>query len=294
VRNSPIVSVGMPAYNAEGYIEDSIRAILDQSYGDLELVICDNASTDATPEICRAAAAEDNRVRYVRNPENLGAAANYNLALDCARGQYFKWQSSNDLCHKDLIQSCIKALTENEDAVLAYARTRLFETDPGDGDYYPENLELDCDDPRERFLRCLEGMRLNNILNGIFRTSALRCGPRMAPLIGTDLVVTAAMTLYGKFIEVPHEYFYRRMDAGSATKLQGREAVVAHYMTSRNRRMTLQIWRLYFAYIAAVLNAPVSAKCRVQLTGDLLRRMIRARHALAHDLVGSLPSMRNS
>ena len=81
----PTVSVGLPVYNGADYLAEAIDSILKQSFEDFELLIQDNASTDATGEICRAYAASDARVRYVRNPQNVGAAGNYNLVFERAR-----------------------------------------------------------------------------------------------------------------------------------------------------------------------------------------------------------------
>ena len=78
--------MGLPVYNGADYLAEAIDSILKQSFEDFELLIQDNASTDATGEICRAYAASDPRVRYVRNPQNVGAAGNYNLVFERARG----------------------------------------------------------------------------------------------------------------------------------------------------------------------------------------------------------------
>src|SRR5580698_5675373 len=86
----PVVTIGMPVYNGARYLEEALRSILNQTYRDCELLISDNASTDATESICRRYAAEDGRVRYLRNERNLGAAANYNRVIHLASGRYFR------------------------------------------------------------------------------------------------------------------------------------------------------------------------------------------------------------
>ena len=71
---APVASVGMPVYNGERYLEVALSSVLAQTLDDLEVIICDNASTDRTAEICQDYAARDRRIRYFRNPHNLGAA----------------------------------------------------------------------------------------------------------------------------------------------------------------------------------------------------------------------------
>jgi glycosyltransferase involved in cell wall biosynthesis len=83
----PRLSIGLPVYNGENFLAAALGSLLDQDFRDFELIIADNASTDRTAEICRVFAAEDARVRYLRQPENLGAAANYNRTLSEARGR---------------------------------------------------------------------------------------------------------------------------------------------------------------------------------------------------------------
>ena len=80
-NNNPRISVGMPVYNGDAYLELAILAALDQTFTDFELIISDNASTDRTEEICRDFAARDSRILYLRNSENIGAAKNYNKLL---------------------------------------------------------------------------------------------------------------------------------------------------------------------------------------------------------------------
>jgi glycosyltransferase involved in cell wall biosynthesis len=277
----------MPAYNAARHIRAAIRSILAQSVTELELIIYDNASTDDTEALCREAAAGDPRVRYFRNERNLGAAENYNLTLRAARGRYFKWSSSNDLCHPDFLRACIAALESDADVVIAYPRTRLFIDDPEVGESYADHLGLESDDPGVRFIRFVDGVGLNNIMNGVCRTDVLRQVPPIRAHVGSDQVTFAAMTLRGKVVEVPEEYFYRRMDAESATRLGGNEAVRRHYDPSGRKHMVFQLWRLYLEYMSAVISSPLSVRQRIPLAVSMLRRIVWRRNKLWRDATAS-------
>ena len=68
----PRLSVGLPVYNGENYLAESLEALLGQSYEDFELIISDNASTDGTADICRRYEKQDSRIRYIRQPRNIG------------------------------------------------------------------------------------------------------------------------------------------------------------------------------------------------------------------------------
>jgi len=106
----PRVSVGMPVYNCERYVAEAIESHLRQTYTDFELVITDNASTDRSEEICRAYASRDPRIKYHRNPENLGAGGNFRRCFELAQGDYFRWTPSDDVVGPELLELCVEVL----------------------------------------------------------------------------------------------------------------------------------------------------------------------------------------
>ena len=115
--STPKVSLGLPVYNGENFIAQAIESILAQTFTDFELIITDNGSTDRTPKICEAYAARDRRVAYSRNPENLGAAPNFNRAFALSSGRYFKWVAHDDLIAPEFLARCVKVL-DNDPSVV--------------------------------------------------------------------------------------------------------------------------------------------------------------------------------
>ncbi|HEU4869127.1 MAG TPA: glycosyltransferase family 2 protein [Actinomycetota bacterium] len=93
----PLVTIGMPVYNGETHLAEALKSVLGQTYTNLEVVICDNASDDRTPEISRHFAEADPRIRYLRNPTNIGLLPNFLRVRDEARGKYFGWLDHDDL-----------------------------------------------------------------------------------------------------------------------------------------------------------------------------------------------------
>jgi glycosyltransferase involved in cell wall biosynthesis len=102
---TPQVSIGMPVFNGEPFIREALNSLLAQTYSEFELIISDNASTDGTEAICREYAAKDKRIRYVRQPTNRGALANFQFVLDEAVGEYFMWAATDDLWDVRWIES---------------------------------------------------------------------------------------------------------------------------------------------------------------------------------------------
>ena len=109
---TPRLTIGLPVYNGEEFLAESLDALLGQSYEDYELVITDNASTDGTADLCRRYLAKDSRISYHRLPRNIGAAGNHNHVFTLARGELFKWASHDDLYGRTLLERCVEALDE--------------------------------------------------------------------------------------------------------------------------------------------------------------------------------------
>ena len=120
----PAVSIILPTYNRAAFLPQAFASIRAQQYTDWELIVCDNASVDATAAICRRFAARDPRIRYVRHEQNIGVAANHNHAFALARAPYFKWAHHDVEC---LLRSC-----SDEDIVGSQVDAALFRQSLGD------------------------------------------------------------------------------------------------------------------------------------------------------------------
>src|SRR6266849_3054291 len=118
-HDTPLLSVGLPVYNGLPYLEQSLESLRRQNLEDLEIIVCDNASTDGTADLVRDLAVCDPRIRYVRNSENLGASNNYNKTFSLARGRYFRWAASDDFLSSGVLSWCVRALEADAAPVLA-------------------------------------------------------------------------------------------------------------------------------------------------------------------------------
>src|SRR3954468_15068670 len=99
----PVVSVCIPVWNRERLLPATLESVLGQSYDDLEILVLDNASTDASVEIATRYAARDRRVRVLRNDANIGGMPNYRRLLELATGDYVKFCNSDDLLPPSLV-----------------------------------------------------------------------------------------------------------------------------------------------------------------------------------------------
>lgn len=289
--SSPHISVGMPVYNSGRWIQSSVESILAQDYRDLELIISDNASTDATEDICREIITADPRVRYYRNVKNLGVDANYNRVVQLARGCYFKWASSNDLCAPQFISTCIGVLDQRPDVVLCYPRTELIIDDNGTLERYVDGLNLEETSPCVRFQRYLNEVRLNNVLNGVIRTEALRQTGLLRFHRASDYVLVAELALRGKFVEVPEFLFFRRMTPDSATKLKSESEINEYFLPGSGGPPLFQDWKRAASYLRAIRRAPVGLRDKLCLYIYYARRLWWGHRTLARDLCQSFRAL---
>ena len=283
----PLISIGMPVFNGAGSIAASIDSLLAQTVGDFELIICDNASTDATADVCAGYAARDARIRYYRNPQNLGVNPNYNLTLSYASAPFFKWASANDLCAPTFLERCLASLETDPAVVLAYPHTTLIDGAGAAIEPYDDGLDLRENDACLRLQHALERMRLNNVMNGVIRRTTLARVRPMRSYPPADLVLTVELALHGKFAEVPEPLFFRRFDRASAQALGHRreEDVRRFHDPTLRSRMLFSQWRLHAAYFAAVWRAPLTRSERRRAFEYLGRQLYWSRHHLWDDVV---------
>jgi glycosyltransferase involved in cell wall biosynthesis len=113
------VSVLIPIFNGERYLPECLDSILEQSFQDMEILISDDGSTDGSLEIIKQFAARDSRIRWWKNPKNLGMTGNSNVCLKAAQGDYIKFLHQDDKLLSPLaIQKMASALDSNPRASL--------------------------------------------------------------------------------------------------------------------------------------------------------------------------------
>jgi len=115
----PLVSIGLPVYNGERFIQRALDSLLAQDYSNWELIISDNASTDRTGELCLACQAKDGRVHYYRNAANIGMMSNFKRTLDLAAGEYFMFAAYDDRWSPQFISALLSDLRLHPESQVA-------------------------------------------------------------------------------------------------------------------------------------------------------------------------------
>jgi len=281
----PSVSIGMPVYNSAAWIETAVESLLSQTYRDFELIISDNASTDGTLAICERLARSDSRIKLLRNSTNLGANRNYLAVLNAARGGYFKWASSNDLCGPTFIARCVEALDHDPQAVLACPRSWLFADGYEDAKAYERDVELVESDPAERFIRLQDRMGLNNAFNGLIRREALKRASTMGSFMKADVVLMSELALMGKFLLIDDRLFYRRMSPEAATRLKSTREVERHLAPGARAPLKWQTWRFHIGLLRACRQARFPSRTWLRAFNYSIRSFLWARRELASEVI---------
>ena len=124
----PKITVGLPIYNGEKYMRESIESILNQDYSDFDFIISDNASTDSTAEICHEYMKNDNRIKYFRNEKTIGVGNNYTKVVELAEGSdYFMWAAHDDIWYETFLSKTLKALENNPNATLCCTKVTFID-----------------------------------------------------------------------------------------------------------------------------------------------------------------------
>jgi glycosyltransferase involved in cell wall biosynthesis len=298
VSATPRLSIGLPVYNGETYLAQSIESLLGQTYEDFELIISDNASTDATADICLRYVREDSRVRYVRQPQNIGLAPNHNFVFSESRGELFKWAASDDLYGRDLLQCCVDALDEHPDVVLAHAWEAAIDESGTVTQALEYPLATASPSPPRRFASFLFGssglfehpdgdgvrmVRLDNrgILRacdeyGVIRSDVLRQVSPLGSYHHSDRIVVCELLLRGAFHITPEWLYFRReypdRSYNVSPSVRNRCVIMDPARANRLRHPTPRLVAEYFwGYISAIRRAPLSNADRRECYRQLAR-----------------------
>jgi glycosyltransferase involved in cell wall biosynthesis len=215
----PTVTIGLPVFNGGNTLRQALNSLLEQTFGDFELIISDNASTDGTAEICRSFAARDARVRYVRQPFNQGAFWNFHFVLDQARGRYFMWAAADDLWAPAFIEENARVLSAEPGVIASISKARLIlesrEVPARAGETYPLMA-----DPEQNVRKFLRNPGFNSRMYALYRTDVLRRSMPGECHLALDWLVVVRALRFGKYYEVPQRLFTRGTGGESSSLLR--------------------------------------------------------------------------
>jgi glycosyltransferase involved in cell wall biosynthesis len=249
-RSAARVTVGMPVYNGGAGFERALRAVREQTLRDIEIVISDNGSTDATPEVISRAAEEDPRITVLRQDPPVGVWDNFRAVLAAARTPYFMWAAADDRCGPTLAERTCAILDARDDVVLAMGETEL---EAPDGSRIPAAGAFALEgDERENVEAFLLSPIDNSRVYGLFRRDVLERAIPDREFFGMDWAISIATLREG-----------RHALAGDADLVRGTSDVVKYLRTietyTRRGPMRLAALWPFTWYTLRRLRPPLSA-----------------------------------
>jgi glycosyltransferase involved in cell wall biosynthesis len=221
----PRVTVGVPVFNGESFLGETLDSLLNQTFSDIEIVISDNASTDRTEQICRDYAARDARIRYYRSDVNRGAAWNHNRVFELARGEFFKWNSADDLCAPEFLARCVAALDGDPAAVMAMSEAVEIDENgkPLAAVSVPGQTLLPTISPalpvQMRFRQTIQMGHFCMTVYSLIRSSVLGRTDLIGGYPDSDRDLLAFLALFGHCIIIPEVLFYNRDHPSSFSRV---------------------------------------------------------------------------
>ncbi len=216
----PLVSLCIPVFNGENYLEECIRSLIAQPRGDIEILISDNASTDATEEICREFSSSDRRIVYLRQSENMGAAWNFNECFRRSRGEFFSWTGHDDIRPPDFVDVSLAAFdAAGHDYVMVSCRSVFI-----DGEGESIGLDVGVMPVRSKWAFRRLGTALNHSdfsapFYGMIRRETLERTRQVGAFEASDIVFISEVAMLGKVAEVEDVLLYRRLHLKQASEM---------------------------------------------------------------------------
>lgn len=266
---APPLTVGVPVFNGERYLERALRSLREQEWTDFRVLIADNASSDSTEEIGREFARTDERFAYHRQPENIGGARNCNYVLDSAASPWFKWAFYDDVCQPALFRRSFEVLAvAPSDTVLAYPRVTLIdENEQVIGAHSDADLDMTSDDPSAR-LKVLLTRVVGQTQFGIVDTRVARAAGGMSLSPGGEMVYPTGLALRGKLALVPAGFLSIRVHA---SRHGGDRSSELSWIDPNRPRVLFPYSRSSWLLLRQVAAAPLSSRDRARCVGAVLR-----------------------
>jgi glycosyltransferase involved in cell wall biosynthesis len=202
---NPLVSIGVPVYNGEKTIREALTSLQEQTYANVEIVVCDNASTDRTQKICQELAAKDPRIHYYRNGYNIGLNQNFRRVFELSSGEYFMWTGADDVRPHTAVEACLQALLNNPSAVMAHGPVLTKREGEKSLGLFTNEVDLSQAQAAARISAFIKQIQYNAMLYGLYRRAALAKGTLGLYHFAQDYLLCLQMCLLGpvEYVRTP-------------------------------------------------------------------------------------------
>ena len=269
----PLVSIGLALFNDGKYLSQSLDSLLSQDFEDFEVIISDNASEDATQQICLDYTARDPRLRYYRNSSNVGGVKNFNRVFELSQGKYFIWASGHDLWHPRYLSRCLEILENDPRVVLCYPQVAKIDQVNKSLGVVQEGLETRFLNDFERFRAVIRGLAKLPICDpiyGLIKSDALRKTRLMRNIWGPDHLILLEISFSGAIAHIKKPLYYRRRLPEREANLEDWTDQYLIRLEPRNRwkRLRLTFSQMCFEYLITIYRSPFLVWQKMKLVID--------------------------
>ena len=250
------VSIGLPVYNGEQFIAEAIESILAQDFRDFEFIISDNASTDSTQSICNSYARRDDRIKYSRLPNNLGAARNYNRVFALSSGKLFKWAAHDDVLHPKFIGECVKSFELfSVPPSIIYPQAEFIDEGGEVIGRDLDNMHADSQFSAIRAFQVLQSMNQSAAIFGLFWRENLKRTRLIGSYVGSDYTLLLESSLLGKIIQLDGiPMFQRRIHPRMSRKSHASKAEALRWFDPTATSKLSIYQKLYIEYLKGLFG----------------------------------------
>lgn len=283
---TPKVSIGLPVWNGEKYLDQALTSLCEQTFTDFEIIISDNGSTDRTEEICRRWAERDPRIRYIRNEENRGSAWNFNRVFQEAGGAYFKWAAYDDKLLPEWLEECVAVLDAEARVVLAYTGVVQIDENARFLRHFDKFVDVTSTDPVERIRQVFYDWWCLPVF-GLIRREELTTTRLIGPYDSSDRALLVQLAALGTFHRIETDLFYHRDHPDNTIQaFESQQARGAWFDPKNTDAVTYwPNWRYQFNFALNIARAPLTIRQKLRAMVALGGLMIQTRRHLLSDLV---------
>jgi glycosyltransferase involved in cell wall biosynthesis len=220
------LGIGLPVYNGERYLAQTLESLRAQTYDDFEVLILDNASTDSTPALARAIVDVDRRFRYERKEMNTGGPSNFNDVFARMDNDLYAWVAADDVYDPAYFAATVELLDRSPEAIAAFSRVSMVDgagTWLRDVDDPAENARWSHRDPSVRFADVIRSSYGCREIFSVYRREALKNIEPMCNCWGSDRMKLAEIALHGRIVHVPQALFSNREHPDRITRRPQRD-----------------------------------------------------------------------
>lgn len=217
------ISIGLPIFNASGFLQKRITNILSMNFQEFELIISDNCSTDSSKKICQEFMKKDSRIKFYQQEKNVGAHENFKFVLEKAQSEFFIWTAASDIWDNTFLEKNLQTLLKNPNLVgciskmITYGGQReermiskktfvnkiIKNTRKYFSKYGTFSIKGNYD---ERIRKCLK-IRSGENIYGLYKTDAIKKSWIDDSISAVDLGIILNLLKYGEIHRIDEELF---------------------------------------------------------------------------------------